>query len=543
MKRKLKAIILLICVMVASVILASCSAPDLYEEYKKQGYTVQVTFDGNGGTFVGKQGNQIVDFYKPENYKLDSDGTAHIKLIEPTERKLQSTNDYIMLTMNGYSHVGWYKTRKLVTNENGEPIDEEGNVLEESEGRYFIKGSETKSAEGREAPASAPTSAKEETSSSEKVETRIESFPLYEYSEPFNFETDTIDAKVGEEVKVTLYAGWLKHYEFNYYHVKNGKAELVSTQKFDYKVVNAENSRVSDKDTIWLPSYVGGAMNYKHSYSNSEIYNFPQVENATFDKAYLDAELTKEITGETFEHTGTFDSQTCKATNRVQNIYFTTLPGRIYKIHNAEELVKNPDLDGIYEIYGTEYDFKDLSWPTAFSQGVFNGEFKVMESEKVKFTNISAKFASQSSTTAGVFGALSDTASIENIAFENVTLSVTSVPTNAKDMTMGILFGNVADKAKVTNVSLTNATMVIGYVSIDTVDDASNNQINLLGNGNTQGITVTDTLHLQLSGRKVGSTFRFLVNPETATVDADNNVSLVSDSFKNEDGKQIYEIQ
>ncbi len=541
MKRKLKAIILLICVMVASVILASCSTPSIDEQYEKQGYTVKVTYDGNGGVFVGKQGNQIIDYYRPENYKLDGEGKAHIKLIEPTERVLMSTNEPIMLTMNGYSNVGWYKTRKLVTNENGEPVDEDGNILEESDGRYYIKGSSVKSIDGREATTN---SAEEEgDSSSSETETRIESLPLYEYSDPFNFETDTIDAKVGEKVEITLYAGWLKHYEFNYYHVKDGVAELVDTQTFDYKVVNSPNSKVFDKDTIWLPSYVGGAMNYQHAYNNQGIYSFPEIENETFDKAYLDAELKTQITTETFEHTGTFDSATCKATNRVQNIYFTTVPGRIYKIHNAEELVENPDLDGIYEIYGSEYDFENLTWPTLFSQGMFNGTIKPMENQTVKFSNISARFASQSSTTAGVFGALSDTATVENIAFENVTLTVTSVATNLKNMTMGILFGNIDDEAKVTNISLTNAKMDIGYVSINTVDESNNNQVNLLGNGNTQGITVTDTLHLQISGRKVGSTYRFLVDPTKATVDANNNVSLVDSLYTDENGKQIYEIQ
>ncbi len=509
MKRKLKAIILLICVMVASVILASCSQPNKFDEYAKQGYTVKVTFDGNGAALLTKVGNKLVDLYNPSNYTPDENGVVHIKVIDPEKRGL--TDDKTgFLAMPNFMHFGWYRTREAVLNDDGKFVDDLGNVLEynESNGKYYIEG------------------------------TNDESFPLYNYSDPFNFDTDTIDAKVGEPIEVTLYVAWVKQFEFNFYHVKDGKATFVRSDMFDYRYIDT-----TGKNVIGIPSYTDGvAMDYSYEYSNGGTFNFPKIDNETFDKAYLDEELTKEITTPTFEHQGAIDLETCKATNRIQNIYFTTIPGNVYKIHTAQDLIDNADPYGVYEIDG-DLDFTGLTWPTAFSQTVFNGKMVPKSGQQIKFSNIEARFASTSSTTAGVFGALSESAVIENIAFENVKLTVSSVPTNVKDLTMGILFGNVDDKAKLTNVSLTNATMIIGYVSINTVDDVSNNKVNLLGNGNIQGITVTDTLHLQLSGKKVGSTFRFLVDPTKATVDENNNVSLISDSFKNEDGKQIYEIQ
>lgn len=538
MKNRLKIILILISVMVASCLLASCTGTDKIQEYGKQGYTVKVTFDGNGGTFVGKIGNQVIDLYKPENYALDENNTAHIKLTDPTERILQSTGEQIMLTMSGYSNVGWYKKRELVTNENGEPIDENGNVLVLQGDRYYIKDTLSQEAQSSDS-SSASTDA---SNSAEEDVVGVESFPQYNYSEPFDFAADTIDAKPGEMIDITLYAGWLKHYEFNYYYVNNGEKKLIQTQTFDYKVVNAENSRVSDKDTIWLPKYVDGAMNYTYNYSNREIFTFPSVENTTFDKAYLDENLTQEITTAAFEHQGTFDKETCKAINRVQNIYFTTVPGMIYKIYKATDFTNNPNLDGIYEIYA-DLDFTGLTWPNAFTQGTFNGEIKSMAGSQVKFSNINATFASGSSTTAGVFGALSNTADVEDIAFENIKLTVSSVPTRISNFTLGTLFGNVDESAKVSNISLTNATLVLQYVAIDTTDEVANNQVNLLANGKTQGITATDTIHLHISGRKVGSTYRYQLDPTATTIDAEGKISLKVDiSFKDTE-KQIYEIQ
>lgn len=512
MKNRFKAILILIIVLIASAVLAACNKNDsVFNDYKKQGYTVTVTFDGNGGAFIGKIGNKIVDMYRPSDYQPDEDGYVHIKLIEPTSRNLKSTGEKISLTMNGYSNLGWYKTRTMQTNDKGEPINENGDVLEWSNDRYYIKG------------------------------TKKESLPLYEYAEPFDFDTDTIDVKVGAEEDFTLYACWVKYFEFDYYHVnEKGETTLVSTQTFDYKTVNAPDSKVWDKDTIWIPSYVDGAMKYSYKYSGGDNFFFPETENDTFDKAYLDENLTQEITTETFKHSGSFDKTTGTAKDRVQNIYFTTVPGKIYKIYKASDLVNNPNANGIYEIYD-DLDFEGLTWPVAFSQAVFDGKMTSMTGGTVKFSNVNARFASTSSTTAGVFGALGETAVMENIAFENVTLTISSVAPTPRDMTIGTLFGNVDDSATVTNISLTNATLVIGYVAVNT--EINNNQINLLANGKTDGITVTDTIHLKFTSQKVGSSYRYKVDPTKTTIDENNNVNLVVDAaFKSEEN-EIYEIQ
>ena len=512
MKRRIKAIILLICVMVASVILASCASNNKFSEYEKQGYTVKVTFDGNGAALLTKVGNKLVDLYNPSNYTADENGEVHIKIIDPEKRGL---TDAItgFLTMPNFTHFGWYKSRVAKLNENNEMVDDLGNVLEfnENNDKYYIKGTDT------------------------------ESFPLYEYSEPFNFETDTITAKVGEPVEVTLYAGWVRYFEFEFYHVNDGKVELYATQSFDYKVAKGlDGTTASAKDEIYLPAYKDGAMNYSYQNSAGEQYEFPNVPMRTFDKAYLDEDCLQEITTASFKHQGTFDEESCVATNRVQKIYVTTLPGHIYKVDKPEVLVNNPDPYGIYEIYN-DLDFTGLEWPMELTQAEFYGELKSQTGAPVKLSNIEARFAHASATSAGLFGAIGENAKLENISFENVTLTITSVPADAKNMTVGTLFGNVSDKAVLTNITLTNATLVLQNVSIKT-DVESNNQVNLLGNGNIQGVTVTDTLHLHLKGIKRGSYYRFMLDPTKATVNAENYVSLVVASYRSPD-TEIFKIQ
>ena len=129
MKTKLKLILILISIAALCVVVSACSGNAAFDKYLNEGYSIVVTYDSNGGRFVGKEGNQIVDLYKPSNYTADETGMIHITLIEPTQRII--TNEQVALTMSGYFVAGWYTERTIVKNDSGKVVDEDGVELKE----------------------------------------------------------------------------------------------------------------------------------------------------------------------------------------------------------------------------------------------------------------------------------------------------------------------------------------------------------------------------------------------------------------------------
>ena len=84
---------------------------DYYSDYEKDGYTVKVTFNSNGGTFKGSD-STVVDLFKAE--ALDGDG---IKLLAPDDER-RDKNNPLTVTKAGYFLAGWYRERTLVDPEN-----------------------------------------------------------------------------------------------------------------------------------------------------------------------------------------------------------------------------------------------------------------------------------------------------------------------------------------------------------------------------------------------------------------------------------------
>ena len=127
-----------------------------------------------------------------------------IKLLEPTDPKRPSGSDSedIVLTRSGHFLVGWYETRHLVTDERGNPVDENGTVLEQTEdGTYVVAGTETTGD------------------------------PAYTYENMWDFEKDRLVYNEADGiVSFTLYACWVPYFEFDYYHQVDGEWTLFQPQ-------------------------------------------------------------------------------------------------------------------------------------------------------------------------------------------------------------------------------------------------------------------------------------------------------------------------
>lgn len=478
MKKKFGLISMLACLGLACVAVG-CGANNELEAYQKDGYNISVTYDPNGGRFTGRDGVSMMDLFNPSKKTADENGNVHFQLVEPTDPSREAAGSQVELTMSGHFFAGWYHTRHLVKNTEGQPVDANGNVLEEKDGKYYYVG------------------------------TSDEAVPAYTYEGYWDFEKDLIysgvegklDWEFEEELvytkndgmyNITLYAGWVPNYTFEYYYQASGETDwtLLGSSTFNYKATNAENSETHDWDTIWLPDWKDGAMNHSFHYENQQLYEFPKIDGYTFDKAYTDEECTQEITTATFTHTGSLDLQHGVAINPVQKIYIVAKQGEYYKISKAEDLSKNANLKGIYEI-AADLDFKngEVRWPSAFTAGEFTGKMVSTASNTFRIKNVVATFSSTQATSGGLFGKIGANAVIQNLVFENATLNLNGVlysKSDLEDATYGLFAGYIDENATVTGIT------VGGAIRIGAANNWKNTYLlSLSANGNVNGVTKT----------------------------------------------------
>lgn len=508
MKKKFKWILSLACLSALCLGAAACGQGSQLEQYQEKGFKISVTYDGNGGKYMERPGVTIIDMFNPNDYEKDEQGKVHISLTEPTSpSRPTSSSSKITLTMEGHFFAGWYQSKELLTNEAGAAVDTSGVALEKTADGYVYPGTTTAA------------------------------MPAYTYSGYWDFENDTIDYAEEDGIyEMTLYAAWVPYFEFNYYHQVNGSWELLQASTFDYKSTNAEGSKTSDRDTIWLPDWQDGAMNYEYRYADSEIYTFPSVEGTTFSAAYTDPACQEKIDGSLVHH-GEVNMETGVAKNHVQNIYIVTKPGAYYKIEKAMDLVMNPNVNGIYEI-AADLDFEGLVWPAAFENGMFAGEFCSTEGHNFKIKNAKARHISTSSERGGFFGSIAKTAKIENVTFEDITLEIGVTKTRMQEAYFGLFAGFIEEGATVSGVS------VSGMIRVGEITwDNTTSTLNLLANGQLTGVTM-GTVKMQVYGTKSYSengVYRYTINPDEVTVDEDNNV-LLTYKYGQKFNQEFYDI-
>ena len=494
MKERFKIIIGIIISFFTLFILSSCKDNNLYDKRIEEGYKITVRYESNGGSYLDREGVTLVDMFNPDDYIKDETGTIHIKLTEPTDpRRPSGGSEGIYITRTNYFLVGWYKNKTIRTNDLGKVVDEDGNPLLLKDNKYYLES-----------------------------DPETQGIPAYDYSGYWDFENDTIDYKDSNGiVELTLYAVWSKYFEFDYYYKDGTEWKYLSNTKFDYKTTNQEGSLTSDKDTIFLPTWVDGAMNYTHKYENNSTYTFPKVNGYTFKEAYLDEDLTNKITG-SYEHTGSIDYETGKAVNPVVNIYITLDEGEYYHINNATELVNNPNLNGIY-IIENDLDFSGLEWPTVFSLGTFNGKMYSKDDNNYKLSNIEVYHSSDSAKVGGIFGKISENAEIKNLEFENASLDIAYIGRRNRDTSFGLFSGIIENKDSITNVKL-SGEIKIGPITLD-----GEYEMNLIATqDNNDNITTTDTIHLSIYGIDQGDQFSYTINPDTVEIDELLNISVES---------------
>ena len=435
--------------------LAACSDKTLIDEYFDNGNVITVTYDGSGGNILGSSKVTIVDMFNPEKFTADSDGYVHIKLRSPTDPERPHTgSDDIKVLRSGYSLVGWYKTREVVK-VGDDVFDDKGNKLVERDGDYFKISLDN---EGNEVAEPA--------------------IPQYTFADPWDFTTDTVDFKIGDEkLEMTLYAAWVPRFSFDYYYKVEGKEgdwKQFATTTFDYPaaVENEKAGKDSKEltDRVFIPDWSSKSGKMEHYYSDA--YTFPSVttgEKLTFKAAYSDKACTDVITREKpLKHGGSIDYATAKEQNDRQSVYVIFEPGSYYRVSTAQQFSDIADPEGYYTILSDELDFNcvvdynnggelsfaagdGIRWPFAYA--TFKGKIEGENGKAVTFKNVGVQYSSSSAKRGGLFGEIDKNAVIKNVSFENVTFDVKKA-SGREEAYFGMFAGFVNEAATVQNVKV-----------------------------------------------------------------------------------------
>ena len=273
-------------------------------------------------------------------------------------------------------------------------------------------------------------------------EERTETAEGYAYSGKWDFATSrlTVDPtktySANEPVK-TLYAVWVPKFAVEFYDRASG--EMLGTYEFNPAAAEEILVPAWDEET--------GAI---------EMYKFPEKQGCTFQAAYYDAEGTQPVDTPAVVHTGTVNEATGAAENATMKLYLDFMEGEWYHIYNVEQFLDNASVSGNYQIHA-DLDFEGEIWPTSLMYGNFTGS---IVGNGHTFSNISAEQTNNSKTNAGLFGSLSEGASISDLALRNVTFTIKS-GTRVAGTSYGLLAGTISDKAVFENVTVKNGQLQI----------------------------------------------------------------------------------
>ncbi len=439
--------------VLAIVALAACSKWEKpYTSADADGYTVSVRFDANGGMFAGTNDVYLVDVFNPANAKQNASGKAEIALISPDDSRRE--NNAFEVSNTGYFLAGWYRERTLRTDENGNPLDVDGNLCSVSgKEQGYIYGGRWDFAKDR-------------------------------------LEVDPNGSYTSSEPAMTLYAAWIPYYTYEFYALDSATNQftLLQTQQLL---------------ELALPEWNTGT-------GKIDMKRFPTVEGKTFDKAYLDPEMTQEITesvgGSVDYEKGISDAKTVK-------VYTTWLEGEWFHIYTAKQFYETSRLGGCYLICA-DLDFTNQTWSPTLAKGEFRG---TILGGGHKISNITVNQADTKQEAGGLFGKLHESAVIEDLTIENLTYTVIG-SINANGASFGLLAGLIADGATLSDVSVSGTLQIDAARLITDYGLDGHYEIGLLCADGTHGTLSTDGITCELIKNEE--------NEFSLTVNEDKTVTL-----------------
>ncbi len=421
-------------VLTTAVVAATgCSQWDpVYKDMDAEGYTVSVRFDANGGAFAQREGVEIVDVFKPSDYDADGDGIAEIRVLSPDDPARQKVSE-ISASRTGYFLAGWYQTRTLRTDADGNRLDDYGEI---------IPADDTTTPQG------------------------------YIYSDRWDFEADRLEIDLSNtnltstEPQITLYAAWVPYFTFEFYAKDNATGQFAPMDTGDASRLKVINLPAWDEST--------GRMDMK---------DFPARDGMTFEAAYLDEAMTQKIEGQI---AGPVDYDRGICTAREIKVYTTWQEGNWYRVYNAKQFYSNSRPDGHYVLMA-DLDFSSQTWAPALTRSEFTGTI-IGNGHTIR--NVTTTHGDTGRNMGGLFGALGARAHLENVTFENITFTFTK-GSRMPDSTFGTFAGSIRDGATLTGVGF-SGTLVIGGDIMPRTDY----RIGLIcGSGSISGLDLSKVSH------------------------------------------------
>ena len=276
--------------------------------------------------------------------------------------------------------------------------------------------------------------------------------PSYTYGGKWDFAQDRLEVDptaqhTASEPVLTLYAAWVPLFEVEFYALDSGEA--LGSYSFNPTTDNQLSVPVLDEET--------GAY---------EMYHFPNRNGYTYKGAYYDEAATQAVDTEKLTHPGSVDMATAQAKDPVLKVYVDWIQGEWYHIYNTDQFLDNASVNGSYVIHA-DLDFTDKIWPSALMHGTFNG---TIEGNGHSFSNITMEQTNNSKTATGLFGGLSETAVIKDLALQNVTLTIKK-GTRMAGSSFGLLAGTVSESTVLSGVTIADSALQIDAAAYFGTDD------------------------------------------------------------------------
>ncbi len=425
MKKRTKIMICLAGALGMTLTLGACAtANKTYETLQKKGYNVLVTYDQNGGLFASAPGLDLQDGFKEQNVEKG------IKLLAPGDKNRGDGANKSTVSRSGYFLIGWYRNRELRVNENGDALDDNGELC-----------SVSKKEQG------------------------------YTYSGRWDFETDvlTMDDVPSTPVEkgdsfyyeLKLYAAWAPNYTYALQVEQEG--EWV---QYGETVLRAANP------VLQVPSWdeERGSLDY------GAVPQYSVDEKAfTLSGMYFNAEKTEKIAENnmteliqtSISHTGVVDYETGTASGMTIPLYTTWRNGTWFRIKTAKQLSERLQTDGNYEILA-DLDFNGYNKENAITWSGSSMDFEgTIEGNGHKISNLVSSQPGDAMTAGGLFSFIKDSAVIHDVTFENMQFTVTS-GTPRQGGNYGFLAGKISPSATIGNVVLS------GELHLGALSDISN---------------------------------------------------------------------
>ncbi len=430
----------------AACLAAGCATADkTLSNQIAAGNNVVVEYDKMGGGFAGQQNAYLYDLFTSEQL---GEGIALVAPGDLSGRGPEMGPNSVV-SRSGYSLIGWYRKCELRVDENGEALDEYGELC-----------SESKREQG------------------------------YTFSGLWDFKTDRVTEDMTEDAtlegkkvkKFTLYAAWAPNCTYVFYRQETvgGKTEWVEydtavlpvgassipvpawsdeTGKLDYKSVPEYS--VKSEEILDENKNPTGQFTEARSFTLAGLY---KDENMSEAYAVYNDDAESEVTEETIPHPGAdaVDLTTGTASHIIQRVYTTWREGKLFRVTTADNFATN-----ILENAGEgKYIFKnDIDFtPTAGENGVTNAvawgactlQFKGTIVGNGFTVKALASTAQSSSVTAagGLFGTIAKDASITDLKFEGMKFTVQTDMVRSTLGYYGLLAGRIEKGAKLEGVEI-----------------------------------------------------------------------------------------